>query len=64
MPLISQIFNLINKAKITQRDRFFLYFLGMLVLLVHSVTGLILALLAKQIPDLVQWVITEILKRL
>jgi hypothetical protein len=40
--------------KISQRDRFILYFMIMFTLLVNSFTGL---LLAKQLPDLVGWIL-------
>jgi hypothetical protein len=50
---------LINKAKITQRDRFFLLFLVILARLIESIALLIFI---KQFPDLLEWVVTEILK--
>jgi hypothetical protein len=48
-----KLFDKITKAKISQRDRFILYFMIMFALLVNSFTGL---LLVKQLPDLVEWI--------
>jgi hypothetical protein len=54
MPDPLKLFDKISKAKISQRDRFILYFMIMFTLLVNSFTGL---LLAKQLPDLVEWIL-------
>ena len=47
------LFDKISKAKISQRDRFILLLILCLSTLVNSFTAL---LLAKQLPDLVEWV--------
>lgn len=57
----SKLFAEINKAKLSQRDRFILYLLGMFVLVLNSVTGLVFV---KQLPDLVEQIVNEILRLL
>ena len=49
----------ILRAKITQRDRFVLL---LIVALARLVESLALLLFVKEFPDLIEWVITEILK--
>jgi hypothetical protein len=51
---IRLLFDIINKAKVTQRDRFFLYFMVTIYLLLRGITELALA---KQLPDLVEWIL-------
>ncbi len=55
----SKLFAEINKAKLSQRDKFILYLLGMLVLLMNSISGLVFV---KQLPDLLELIINNILK--
>jgi hypothetical protein len=54
MKVLLSIFDRVNRAKIPQRDRFFIYLILCLSVLINSITGLILA---KQLPDLVEWVL-------
>ncbi len=49
-----KLFDKINKANIPQRDRFILMFMLVGTVLLNSVTGLVLA---KQLPDLVEWIL-------
>lgn len=51
---IQKLFEVINRAKISQRDRFILLLILCLSSLVQSF-GVVL--LAKQLPDLVEWVL-------
>jgi hypothetical protein len=56
-----KVFDYLNKAKVSQRDRFTLYLLAMLALVINSISGLVLV---KQLPDLLEWIVSEILKHL
>ncbi len=56
-----KLFDYLNRAKLPQRDRFILYLLGMIVLIINSLTGLVLV---KELPSLLEWVLTEIFKLL
>ncbi len=49
-----KLFDKINRAKISQRDRFILMFMLVGTMLLNSVTGLVLA---KQLSDLVEWIL-------
>ena len=49
-----KLFDKINKANIPQRDRFILMFMLISVFLLKGYTELTLA---KQIPDLVEWIL-------
>ena len=51
---IPKLFEAINKSKITQRDKFILYFMLCLSVLIESIGLLVLAILAKQLPDIVE----------
>ena len=51
---IKFLFDIINKAKVTQRDRFFLYFMVTVYLLLRGITELSLA---RQLPDYVEWIL-------
>jgi hypothetical protein len=55
------IWLLILKAKVTQRDRFILL---LILCLANLVNSLALLLAVKQLPDLVQLILTEIVKHL
>ncbi len=55
------LFDFLNRAKLPPRDRFVLYLLGMIVLIINSLTGLVLV---KELPSLLEWVLTEIFKLL
>lgn len=56
-----KLFNVINKAKISQRDRFFLLALLLAPYVINSISGLILA---KQLPNLLEWLLNELTKYL
>jgi len=59
MKALLSIFDRINRAKIPQRDKFILHLILCLSVLINSITGLTLA---KQLPDLAKWVLSEIFK--
>ena len=49
-----KLFDKIAKTKIPQRDKFILLFMVTFTMIINSLTGL---LLAKQLPDLVEWIL-------
>jgi hypothetical protein len=54
---LKTLLDIINKSKISQKDRFILLFMVCLAYLIQSIGLLIFA---KQLPDFVQWVLTQL----
>jgi hypothetical protein len=51
---IPKLFDIINKSKITQRDRFVLQLILSLSVLIESI-GVVM--LVRQLPDFVEWIL-------